>query len=326
MRLRPSRLLGVALTLVSLAFLGWLARSRAAELPQIEWTAPVVGGLAAGTLLYLLGLLLGGLALHLILGAARSSVAPSTAVALLLRTNVGKYLPGNVGHLLGRAVLARELGIPTPTVVASLVFEAAAAALAALVMAALGLAADRRLWTDLAGELPAPGKLVVGLALLTGAALAATFLPRLLARRLPASVRHRSGRPGVCALAGATGLYGLNFCLYGGTAVLVIASGLTGAAGEVDFATWLRYAAALALAWVVGFLTPGSPGGLGVREAVLVVLLAPTLEAAPALVLALVLRLVTVVGDGLGLVLSFARPLRRKTNPEPSSPAPPRSP
>ena len=50
----------------------------------------------------------------------------------------------------------------------------------------------------------------------------------------------------------------------------------------------------VALAWLVGFVTPGSSAGIGVREAVLIAALEGTLGAPASALIALALRLVTV--------------------------------
>ena len=58
-------------------------------------------------------------------------------------------------------------------------------------------------------------------------------------------------------------------------------------------------AAALAGAWVVGFVIPGASAGIGVREAAVILLLSPALGAGDAAVVATVYRLVTAGGDAL---------------------------
>ena len=67
---------------------------------------------------------------------------------------------------------------------------------------------------------------------------------------------------------------------------------------------------AFALAWVAGFVTPGAPAGVGIREAVISLGLAPLLGTGGAVAVAGLLRLVSVFGDlatfGVGLVLERA--------------------
>jgi uncharacterized membrane protein YbhN (UPF0104 family) len=61
-----------------------------------------------------------------------------------------------------------------------------------------------------------------------------------------------------------------------------------------------------AIAWIAGYLVPGAPGGLGVREAMMVMVLSPVLGAGAAVGLSLTLRLTTTLGDavafGLGII------------------------
>ena len=62
--------------------------------------------------------------------------------------------------------------------------------------------------------------------------------------------------------------------------------------------------AANAVAWVAGFVTPGAPGGIGVREFVLVMLLKPYGLAEVAVTVAAQMRLVTVAGDFIFYLLA----------------------
>ena len=62
--------------------------------------------------------------------------------------------------------------------------------------------------------------------------------------------------------------------------------------GQVLFMT-----AAYSIAWVLGFLVPGAPGGIGVREMVLTVLLSPSVGRDAVVAVSILHRLVTVAGD-----------------------------
>jgi glycosyltransferase 2 family protein len=71
-------------------------------------------------------------------------------------------------------------------------------------------------------------------------------------------------------------------------------------------------AAAYAAAYAAGFLSLLTPAGLGVREGVLVVALAPVLPAGPALVVALLSRLWMMLAElaGAGVAQLAARRTR----------------
>ena len=55
------------------------------------------------------------------------------------------------------------------------------------------------------------------------------------------------------------------------------------------------------IAWLLGFIVPGAPGGVGIREAILLMLLPPILMISKELVLAgaLIYRVVTILGESL---------------------------
>jgi uncharacterized membrane protein YbhN (UPF0104 family) len=77
----------------------------------------------------------------------------------------------------------------------------------------------------------------------------------------------------------------------------------------------LFFVGAYAIAWVAGFVTPGASGGIGVREAVLVALLSPFTSPANALVLAIILRLITIIVDLLLFGLTYLVRKNKNCNP-----------
>ncbi len=78
---------------------------------------------------------------------------------------------------------------------------------------------------------------------------------------------------------------------------VVFAGCLAVAGGEAATAQLPAVVGAYVIAWLAGLVTPGAPAGIGVREAVLLVLLG-NLAAPPVILLAVVIgRAVTVVGD-----------------------------
>ena len=81
---------------------------------------------------------------------------------------------------------------------------------------------------------------------------------------------------------------------FGGFACCVGAFDL---ATSLEWGTWL---AGFALAWTVGLVVPGAPGGFGVFETVLLLRLADELDEPSLLAVALSYRLVTTLADLLG--------------------------
>jgi uncharacterized membrane protein YbhN (UPF0104 family) len=109
---------------------------------------------------------------------------------------------------------------------------------------------------------------------------------------------------------GATLLY-LPVWLLLGASFWLCARGLLG----VPAADVTVYMAAFAIAWLAGLLAVYAPGGLGVREAVLVALLSGRIGAGNALVVAAASRLILILVDVLFAGIATAA-MRRGPRPQ----------
>jgi len=183
---------------------------------------------------------------------------------LFFQAQLGKYIPGSIWQYAGRAAVARSNGIPVGPVGVSLAVEFAAAAIAAGSMAAFLVG-----WW--------------GALILAAVAVLLAASGRPTRSRLPAHVTIR-----------ATLLY-LPVWLLLGASFWLCARGLV-AAPDGDLAL---YMGTFAVAWLAGLLAIYAPGGLGVREAVLVALLHGRIGAADALVVAAASRLILILVDVL---------------------------
>lgn len=302
--------LGLAVLALSLAYLVRFALRHASELPRLRWDGPALAAFAASVPLYVLALLAGALAWHLLLRS--SSVGNETRPVLRrilgihLVSHAAKYLPGNVGQYVGRAALARQEGLDLGHVLFTLVAETACAVVAAVIYAVAMLdPGSRDLFVDRLG----PGRLaavvlVALLAALVGGGLVGRPTLRKLARLPPSSTVPAT--PGPAIWFSCLGLTWLSFTLFGVCALLLLRGFF-----EPSPAGLPALAGLFAAAWVAGFVTPGAPAGLGVREAVLVAGLNPLYGPEVAIALPLLFRLVCVVGDGAAfLVGSLLRRLQ----------------
>ncbi len=296
------RLLGTLLALAGLVFLVVFAVRHAADLPSLDWSPRTVSASLAALGLYCLTLVSSAVAWHLLLLSLGERSRLPSALPVFLVAQAAKYLPGNVGQYVGRVGLGQGIGLTTGGIVLSLVLEAAGAILAGTAVAAAALSGPEATspWRIAAAVLLAVAA-VAGIALAAGS-------PRFRARfRLPV-LPDATGRRASAWLAG-TGLYGLNFLLFAAAAALLARGPLASSATPLP-----QLAAVFAAAWIAGFVTPGAPAGLGVREAVLVGGLQPLYGPGVALGLPLVFRLLTTLGDGLGFAAGML--LRRLQAPE----------
>ncbi len=257
------------------------------------WAGPLL-------MVYFASALISGFAWHRLLRATGEDSRLARVLAIWLLTHVAKYVPGNVAQHVGRAGLARAAGYRTARVVTTLAIEAGLLVAVAGTLATLVLVARGPAW--LAGT---PAEEMGWPVLLAGAGAIAIALAALpwLALRLPMLRRRLSPSDPLCfpkarVLILCALIYMVNFLAIGLCLDLLA---LQVFAAEQSHLAWLT--GVYAAAWVLGFLVPGAPAGLGVREAVLLAALGPLYGAATAVGLAVALRVITTFGDG---VLSLA--------------------
>jgi hypothetical protein len=287
-------------------FAGWLAIAAALgflgnQLWQSDpWglagaRAPELGiAIGVGTLAYALASFLLAEAWRHLLGPGPAEVYPRHHRALYGRTQIAKYLPGNCFHFVGRHVLGRRLGHPHGTLALASVVEAG------LLVLVAGAIALPLVWYRLEKTLGAPGWLLLATA---GVPLTAIVLSRRRIRewwvRAAPGARGRV-RAWAMHLLQAALLQAAFFIVLGlilwSLAAAIQAPGAHAIAPTIAIST-------LAMAWLAGFVVPGSPAGVGVREAVLALTLEPYLMTDGAVLLAFALRLITTLGDLLFFVM-----------------------
>lgn len=264
-------LIGAMLGAAALLYFGWELYGHGPELRALLLNQQAALTVASVTLVY-------AASLYLLAYAWATLALPAGGDASLLRmmrtyalSSLAKYLPGNVWHLAARHWSAQEPGISHGRIARATVTELVMSAAAA---AAIGASV---LW--LPGGWGLPVSVLLGLGLLHG-----------VARVLLGCGASTAFRASVACI----GFF------------LAYAACIAACAWLMDLpmvGPWQVMGAGL-LAWLAGFLVPGAPGGLGVREAALLWLLAGQMDASQAGSLAVTLRVATTFADGLFAVSS----------------------
>lgn len=232
--------------------------------------------------------------------------APVTYVFCI--TQIAKYLPGNIGHHVGRVALARtSLELPASTTIVSIFQESALACLAALILGTIGFLA----LPDFG--LPANEFASFGIHVSMGVVFFCMILAGLVALALVNEWRKRahdvhsavlrwlfkttpSWPATLAALPFYIGIYVVN-----GVALWVISTAIM----QPTANDLLLLTGAYSLSWMAGFLLPGAPGGLGVREAALAAILNGIYPADTILAISILSRISTVAADLLIFVSSI---------------------
>lgn len=264
----------------------------------IAWSgSQVLHALPLAMLPYFAAYSIMALAWHLLLRAMGIDVAARRSVGIYFTTQIAKYLPGNVGQHVGRVYLASANGMPAMRVGMSMIVEIALVVGAAVVLA-LPLAPQilARLQDSRFPWLP------VALAIAACGAIAVYALRRhrhvaSLMEHARASWRHANTAGGRRFLLGASALELLGMTLAGASlAVLAVSSEAT-----ITTSAIATSIAVFSAAWIVGFLAPGAPAGLGIREAILLAGLSPTFGAGTAVQIAILFRVLSVSADLVAL-------------------------
>lgn len=206
---------------------------------------------------------------------------------IFLVSQFGKYLPGNVGQFFGRAFMTSQINLPVKAIGGVMVLEVAGVLGSGALIAGLAtLSVSEAFEWELV-------LLAVGLAG-TGVILSLVWLKRLGAQ-LPAVTRG-IGIAMLCYLV----VFGLL-----ATAHYWLLGRISGNWG-VDL--WWQVTGAVAIAWIGGFLVPGAPAGIGLREVGLITLLAGSYPPDALILAVAAFRLVSMSGDIIALLAGLMLP------------------
>jgi uncharacterized membrane protein YbhN (UPF0104 family) len=191
-------------------------------------------------------------------------------------SQLAKYVPGNVVHLAGRQALGMAAGLPSAALAKSVVWEVGLITLGDVLFVVL---TTPLFWNDISASL--------SLAMFGAISAAVIFGLR------------RAVSPSV----GVALFWQLTFLIVSGGVFVACLALVSPSALSVSSLSVI--CAAYVLAWFAGFVTPGAPAGVGVREVALMYLLNGQIESGNLLLAVVLGRMVTVAGDALFFVASL---------------------
>lgn len=227
------------------------------------------------------------------------------SVQVYLQTNLAKYLPGNVLHFFGRIRAIQQTGASVGVAILSVVMEPLLMAAAALAIASIS---SWDFW-------------LLRLAILIGVLIGVhprIFNPVLkkmghaeaqgMQTHSPSSqLGHYPLKPFLGEI-GFVSLRGLGFVF----TVLALQ--------PIEGSQLMPLIGGFSLAWLMGLVIPGAPGGIGVFEAVAIALLGSQVATAPLLSSVALYRLISTLAElmGAGLIWLDTPPTNRSnTHPSP---------
>jgi glycosyltransferase 2 family protein len=252
------------------------------------------------TIPYVLAIVLAAIAWMILLRSLAVNLSLKTTYSIYGRAQFAKYLPGNVGHHVGRVWLAKVECVPVKTCLQTMLVETSLFLLIGAGLAGLAIYAFAYELPGAWGVLSGPLLLAISLTTLVMPLLIPAAARLLRSTKLPgrlAEVFELWPTP-VKALQ-VMGLMLGCFLLNG-----VILWSLASFAFAESDGDLLFYLGLYAVSWFAGFVVPGAPAGLGVREAIMLAVLGPLYGSAVAIGLSVAARLVATLGDLLAFLLA----------------------
>jgi glycosyltransferase 2 family protein len=309
---RAITIIGWAILAASLYYIVIMVSQQMARLPAIDWSGRGISFLISGVIMYALAIFSWGIGWATLLVGLGEKVRIMSVVAILGVTQIAKYVPGNFAHHVGRVSFGKKYGLSSSGIASSMLLEISwqISACASCIIVALAIRGGNFPLTVGDVDILKVSLVVIGsicMPLLVGVFFR-NRKPDFFFKRFPASFLKP---PGAVASSGV-------FCshialfLIQGAVLWVLAHGVL---NFFSFEYWIGVGV-FSFAWLVGFVSPGAPAGLGVRDAILIAGLSSIYPAHDAISLAIVHRIISILGDVFVFILSFA--LYRKLGEEAS--------
>lgn len=268
------RIVGWSVIAILLVFLGWYVADAREEIGalildmEVAWIPPLL------LVLCVMNLMSAGLWASLV-RSMEKRLSMARLIAIWHQSLLGKYIPGSIWVHVGRIYHLRQAGLPIKTAAYASVIEQmtvlASSAFVVVLSPVLFLALGLPVWT---------GILVLPL-------LVASFLPDLVARALWRLGFHRvdlrmEQRPSRFFLGVYIGGHVIR-ALLGGPFLLLMLLVFGQATAGLDM---LHLASIAAASFVIGYISLLTPGGIGVKEGILVLLLSQYIPLPAAVIIA----------------------------------------
>lgn len=237
-----------------------------------------------------------GVVWSMILQSLGQSASARWGAATYLKTNIAKYLPGNIWHFYGRIQAGRQQGMPGAVLLLSVLLEPLLMLAVAVAIAVVGLPLP-------AGFAPWVVYALQGVVLL---AILTAIHPRWLNPLLTIAGRKKAQSLNETPMALTQypwrPLFG-----EGGFLLLRSMGFLLCWGAVVEVRSPLALVSAFSVAWLAGLVVPGMPGGVGVFESVALGLLGGQVAPDRLLWILAAYRLVNTGAEAVGAALASRR-------------------
>ncbi|MGK7933521.1 MAG: lysylphosphatidylglycerol synthase domain-containing protein [Microcystaceae cyanobacterium] len=239
----------------------------------------------------------------LILKAFKQSIPWLWGTQTYLKTNIAKYLPGNVWHFYGRVIALKEKKISLSIASLSVILEPLLTAAAAFIIVLLGLATDNLSFEQLLinGWIRSLSFLVLG-GVVVG--IHPIFINPILKVVRQLKVKNQTNQNLIVKLEGYPWLplfSALGFLILRGMGFVLALSAFI----PLNISQLPLVITVFSLAWLLGLIIPGAPGGVGVFETTALLFLEPIFMSGILLSALAVFRVISITAEASGAGLAI---------------------
>jgi uncharacterized membrane protein YbhN (UPF0104 family) len=268
----------------------------AIRIDAVEWAI-----LAIATGITLLAHIWAGWVWTWILKGLNQSISSTQFIQIYLKTNIGKYLPGNVGHYIGRIVAATNLRVSTSAATISVLLEPLLMVAAALIIVIL-----------CSQFTTSEGSYLLLMGQIFGLVAVLCVLHPLFLLKVIRFVHHKKNNKSVTGNL-SDAFLSMNrypiLPLLGELGFLLLRSAgfiLTlYAIAPINLSQAPLIIGAFSFAWLLGLVVPGAPGGLGVFETTAIALLQNFFPIALIIAASGLYRLISILAETAAALLAW---------------------
>lgn len=222
-----------------------------------------------------------------------------TVIDVYLKANIEKYLPGNIIQYAGRNLLGKSRGISQKSIAVSSAMELFWISISAIVFSFMislqnTKSVINQLWTN-----PEIKRNIIILFVFVMLILLTIIIFCMKTEYLN-RLRPYLNKNFFVLNTITLGLYAMNYMIAGLLLSLIFILILRCKVNYVNITS------TNVLAWLAGYVVPGSPGGIGVREAVLILLLGTEYSKDIVALSAVLLRICGIIGDFLSYLMAIS--------------------
>lgn len=288
-----------SLSLLSIVYFFHILIPKLGAFPSITWSPFLYFCFLICILLYIGTMLIGGFNWGILLKDFGNFIKYAEAVKIVAFTQFGKYLPGNFGHHIGRFYIANRNGIPSVIVIQTIFYETIILLATSLLIGSLGFIQSyshhEEFWIRLS---------LIVLFIFASLILPPKLTPWFngLKSKWISKIRGNTNLKtiNISTILKIAALNAISLSL-SGIMLYIIAKFIFDVKQNDVFFLISAYTSS----WLLGYIIPGAPAGMGIREATLVTTLSLNYSQEIAIALTITLRAISLIGDGICFAFSL---------------------